>query len=118
MLTGFEILTADVDRVSERCCYLRVKVNYQAAMFSNRVIASFNALLDPQLERILDNSEDDVHNELSGQAVHVTLVRQVLRNMLMLHATLHDVFDAESFVEWHMQHPDVCSFDIYCNVKL
>jgi hypothetical protein len=69
MLSEFEILTANIDRVSECCCYLRVKVNHQASIFCDRVISSLNALFDPQFERILHNSEDYVHNELSGQAV-------------------------------------------------
>ena len=69
MLTEYELLTANIDRVSECCCYLRVKVNHQAAIFCDSLIASLNALFDPQFERILYNSEDNVHNELSGQAV-------------------------------------------------
>lgn len=110
-------LTADIYGVLECLSDGWIQLDHQIAVFCNRIVARQNSLFDPNLERVLHDGVDDVHDELPGQAVDVALVRQVVLDALVLLALLEDGFDVEPLVERDVQDPDVRCLDICSSVN-
>ena len=110
-------LTADICGVLECLSDGWIQLDHQIAVFCNHIVARQNSLLDPNLERVLHDCVDDVHDELPGQAMDVALVWQVVLDALVLLALLEDSFDVEPLVERDVQDPDVRCLDICSSVN-
>ena len=77
-------LTADIDGLCEGRCDLRVQFYDQVSILSYLVVPRFNGLLNEVRDRLADDGEEHVDDPLPRQARHVTLVRQIVLDSIVL----------------------------------
>ena len=105
-------LTTDVDGSGEGCRDLRVKFDDQVSILCYGIIPLFNALLNEVRDRLANDGEEHVDDPLPRQARHVTLVRQIVLDSVILCTFFEESFDAETLVEWGVQRLDVSGLDV------
>ena len=96
-------LTADVGRATKRCCDLWVKVYHEVTFLSNHVITILDLLRDPLSEFVTTQGIDHVYDPLSRQLGHITLIRQVLLQLLTSLPVIEDGVDGERLVHGDVQ---------------
>ena len=92
-------LTTDVDGSGKGCRDLRVKFDDQVSILCYGIIPLFNALLNEVRDRLANDGEEHVDDPLPRQARHVTLVRQIVLDSIILCTFFEESFDAETFIE-------------------
>ena len=79
-------LTADVYRVTKCGSNIRVELNHKVSLLSNSIVSIFNLLRDPCSEVVASKRIDHVDQPLARKLGYISLVRQVLFDLLDLAA--------------------------------
>ena len=81
-------LTADIDARVECLSNLRVHLYEQLLFLSDLVVAQSDFFLHPITERLSNDCVDHVDEPLTWDFVHVTIVREVVRDLRVLPGSL------------------------------
>ena len=93
-------LTTYIYGPCEGCGDLWIQFYDQVSILSYLVVPCFNALLNEVRDRLADDGEEHVDDPLPRQARHVTLIRQIVLDSIVLCTFFEESFDAETLVEW------------------
>ena len=105
METWFEKveLTADVCRFTKCGSNIWVEFNHKVTLFCDSVVSIFDLLGYPDSEVITSKRINHIDQPLAWKLWHVSLVRQVLFDLLDLAAILQDAVNGESIVHGDVQ---------------
>ena len=81
-------LTADIDACVECLGDLRVHLYEQLLLLSDLIVAESYFFLHPITERLSNDCVDHVDEPLTWDFVHVTIVREVVRDLRVLPGSL------------------------------
>ena len=81
-------LTADIDTSVECLCDLRVHLYEQLLLLCDLFVAQSDFFLHPITERLSNNCIGHVDEPLTWYFVHVTIVREVVRDLWVLPGSL------------------------------
>ena len=81
-------LTADIDTSVECLCDLRVHLYEQLLLLCDLFVAQNYFFLHPITERLSNDCVDHVDEPLTWDFVHVTIVREVVRDLWVLSGSL------------------------------
>ena len=79
-------LTADICRVAKRGSNIWVELNHKVTLLSNSVVSIFDLLRYPGSEVVASKRIDHVDQPLARKLGYISLVRQVLFDLLNLAA--------------------------------
>lgn len=98
----FQVLTADVDGVLECLSDLRIKFDHQVSLLCDIVVSHQYLLGDPLSELVPLQWVYHIDDPLSGQTSDISIVWQIVSNIIMFKTLWHDLFDGQPFVARNM----------------